>query len=261
VVLRAVAVAALLAVPGAAGRTGGGTPVVFASIESANALVPLGGGGSVHVAAPGEVVAMYQDFRRPLLVVASPETGRVTFADPRTRRVIWSLAGVGRPVRIDAVGGARVYVTDAARGETDIVDLDSRRIVRRMRGTSNGVYARDGARWVTRPTGDEVVRTSLDGQRTRLHVRADRLRADDLTDGVFAVDALAGRAILLSATGRIVHRYVGCAGAADVTRVGDVSVDVACAGANAVAVFAPAGGTPTLFPVGGAPTGVAVAVL
>ena len=99
-------------------------------MESANALVPLDGGRRIRIPAPRDVVAVYQDFRRPLLVVASPRASRVTFVDPRTRRVAWSLTGFGSPVRLEAVGGIRVYVVDEARNEIDVVDLDLRRIVR-----------------------------------------------------------------------------------------------------------------------------------
>ena len=231
------------------------------------------------------MVAVYQDFRRPLLVFASPRARRVTFVDPRTRRVSWSLTGFGSPVRLEAVGGIRVYVVDEARNEIDVVDLELRRIVRRIRAGSRPLnvafvpqgkmwvtYAsrpardvavtRDGAVWLTRPDAHEIVRIDPSGRRTRIRLRADRVRADDTGEGrVLAADRAAGRADLLSPSGRVLARYGGCPGASDVTRVGGVSVDVACADANAVGVFMPAGGKVTLVPVGGAPSSIAVAVL
>jgi hypothetical protein len=103
-----------------------------------------------------------------------------------------------------------------------------------------------------------VIRIAL-GRRRTIAIGASQLVADDASAGVFAVDTAHGRIAFLSAAGRIVHVYRGCPGARGVAPVGGVGVVAACR--NGVAIYGRTGGTPSVVPLGAAPSGVAVAVL
>src|SRR5207253_6748024 len=143
----------------------------------------------------------------------------------------WSLGGFGSPVRVEVVGGIRAYVVDEARGEVDVVDLDLRRIVRRIPvgprplnvafgprgkmwvahasgGARDVAVAWDGAAWLAFPDRGELLRVDPSGRRTRIRLRADRVFSDHTSlDRVFAADGASGRTYLLSAGGRVLRRY------------------------------------------------------
>jgi hypothetical protein len=294
VVLRALTLLALAAVPAATARTHGGTPVYFAAVPELHALIELDSGGAVlgriHVAGrPQYVAAAYPGGRA---VVLAAGTGGVAIVDARTRRALATLRFVSAPRSLDVVNPVRAYVVDSARGNLAVVDIGTPRKLGRLhvgarpvaiafasvgvlwvvhesgpvtvdgrpvRGTAGArdvAATRDGAAWIA--LRERVVRIAR-GRRRTIAVRATQLVPDDASAGVFAVEPARGRIVFLSPAGRIVHAYRGCPGARAVAPVGGASVVAACR--VGVAIYGRAGGAPSIVRLGAAPSGVAVAVL
>jgi hypothetical protein len=292
-VLRALTLLALVAVPAATARTHGGTPVYFAAVPALHALVELDRGGAVLgrvrvLGRPQHVAAAYPG--RAVVIAAG--TGGVTIVDARTRRVLSSLRRVSAPRTLDVVNAVRAYVVDGRRGTVAVVDIGGGHIVRRLRvgarpvaiafasvgvlwvvhesglvtvdghpvpgtaGARDVAATRDGAAWIALP--GRVLRIARDRRRA-IPVTASRLVPDDASAGVFAVDPTGGRIAFLSPAGRIGHVYGGCPGARAVAPVGGVGVVAACS--NGIAIYGRDGGAPSIVRLGAAPAGVAVAVL
>jgi hypothetical protein len=294
-VLRALALAALLAVPSAAARPAGGTPVLFVAVPQLQELVELDAGGAVlgriHVERGARDASVAYPGAKPVVVVVGDKG--VTIVDARTRRLLASHPGVSSPRDLHVVNPVRAYVIDTSRGILAVVDAEFGRIVgrlhvgarprafafvpygelwvvhgsgpvtvdgRRVPGTSGArdvAATRDGAKWIALPR--RMLRIAPSGGHTAIPFAAAWLEPDDLSPDVFAADPVHARIVLLSPAGRIVHVFGGCDEPRAVATVGDVSVVAACR--TGVAIYGRSGGAPSVAGVGGAPTGIAVAVL
>ena len=228
----------------------------------------------------GRRLAVVRGLRRPLRAVFSNDRGRayvseagagtVAELDLPGRRIARHIV-VGRDPGSLALSpdGRHLWVTN--RRGVAIVDTRSGRVVGHGGAPRAGEVAFDRSGlfvWVT-------YRESAVIGKVRAYPRTGRLRLQQLVGGrierldvdgagrVWATDPDRGAALRLSRwSGRTLERHGGCAGASDVAvGPGRGRVVVSCRATRELLVWDPAGRTATRVHVGGAPVGVAVALV
>jgi hypothetical protein len=130
-----VALAGALCTAGASARTGGGTPGAFVTVTGASLVVGVDLTAGRVVArirvpkGPREIVRVPSPLEQ--LLVTSPRAGTVTLVDARRERVVKIWRGFIRPRDVVSTG-RWAYVTDEARSQLVVLDLEARRIVARV---------------------------------------------------------------------------------------------------------------------------------
>ncbi len=133
-VLPVLAVAALLAPASQARSEGGGAPVAFVTAETMNELLAISlpdGRVLKRLRMPADPENVEASDRTA--VVVSTRGAAVTLVDLRRLRVVKVLRDFGLP-HIPLIGrdGRFAYVTDDARGQLVVIDLERRRVTRRV---------------------------------------------------------------------------------------------------------------------------------
>ena len=133
-VLPVLAAAALLATASQARTEGGGAPVALVTAETMNELLAISlpdGRVLKRLRMPADPENVEASDRTAVVVSTRGEA--VTLIDLRRLRVVKVLRGFGSP-HIPLIGrdGRFAYVTDDARGQLVVIDLERRRVTRRV---------------------------------------------------------------------------------------------------------------------------------
>ena len=133
-VLPVLAAAALLAPASQARTEGGGTPVALVTAETMNELLAISlpdGRVLKRLRIPADPENVEASDRTA--VVVSTRGAAVTLVDLRRLRVVKVLRGFGSPhIPLTGRDGRFAYVTDDARGQLVVIDLERRRVTRRV---------------------------------------------------------------------------------------------------------------------------------
>jgi DNA-binding beta-propeller fold protein YncE len=136
-IFAALATAALVLTASAAATRSGGNPVALVTAETDNALfaVELPSGRVLRrVPVPADPQNVASTFGRGgVVVVVSPRAATVTLLDRRTLKMLKVLRGFRAPhLTVISPDGRWAYVTDDPRGQLDVIELGTRRLVERL---------------------------------------------------------------------------------------------------------------------------------